>query len=153
MELNLQAPYEPLILNIGNAEVVATIDLTPDNLIDLSEACKKASGAAKAAGKLAEDAERNHDAAKMKEAYAKIAKAIEHPIVTGIGQGAYDEIRSACGGGEPISKAKCNLVMMQVFMAIYEKVKEARGSEKLEGKAAHYLSEVEDAQPEPDEDE
>lgn len=149
MELKLQSPYEPLDLIIGDREVSVMIDVTPGNLIDLSADCSKAMTMVQAAQKLAEESERSNDTGKLKESYAKIAKAIEKPIVTAIGQDGYDEIRSACGGGKPISKEKCNLVMMPVFMAVFEASFAARSGAKTSEKAAHYLSEAEDAQPKP----
>ena len=58
-------------------------------------------------------------------------------------------ILAACGAGGPVTKADCNIVMVKVFGAIHSTVNE-RMEESLNEQAAHYLAEVEDAQPEPD---
>ena len=149
MKLKLQAPYEPLELEIGGQELTVTIDLTPGNIMDLSKICQEASDKAMAAQKLAEDAAEERNVEKMKTAYKKIAAVIEKPIVAAIGQEGYDDIRKACGGGEPLSKEKCNLVMLPVFVEISKLAKAAQDGPQMGDRAAHYLAEAGYAQPEP----
>lgn len=149
MELKLKAPYEPLTIEIGDKKIEARIDVTVDNLLDLGEVCRKADQKVKAMQKLYADAMQSKNVAKAKQANKEIAEVIEPAIKAGIGEEAYDAIVAACGAGQKIDKAHCNIVMVQVLGAIYRAVMEQKEN-ALNEKAAHYLAEVPNAQPEPD---
>lgn len=147
--MKVKAPYEPLNVEIGDVEVDLRINVTPDGLLDIGEACSTAHNKIKTLQKMYNDAVDNKDAAKMKKVNAKIADVMEPAVKAGIGEDGYDAIIAACGQGGPVSKPECNIVMTQIFGAIYETVKERR-NDSLNEKAAHYLAEVDDAQLEPD---
>lgn len=149
MELKVKAPYEPLSIEIGDQEVTCRINVTPDGMLSIGDACRKAEQKIKPLQKLYNDAKESKNVAKMKKANAQIADVIEPAIKAGIGEEGYDAIFAACGAGGPVTKADCNIVMVKVFGAIFETVKERR-EDSLNEKAAHYLAEVDDAQPEPD---
>ncbi len=149
MELKITAPYEPLSIEIGDQQVNARINVTVDGLLDIGEACKKAANKMGALQKLHDEAEKAKDAKKLRKLNAQLADVLEEAVKAGIGEDGYDEIVTACGAGYPVSKADCNIVMVKVFGAIFDTVKE-RKEDSLNEKAAHYLAEVDDAQPEPD---
>lgn len=149
MELKVKAPYEPLNVEIGDQEVACRINVTPDGLLSIGEACSKAEQKIKQLEKLYNDAKEAKNVAKMRKVNAHIADVIEPAIRAGIGEEGYDAIFEACGASGPVSKADCNIVMVEVFGAVYETVKERR-EDSLNEKAAHYLAEVDDAQSEPD---
>lgn len=150
MELKVEAPYVPLDVTVGDREVKVRINATVDGKIAVGEACAKAKGKMDALQKLNDEAQATGDAKKLRKVNAQLADVLEEAVKAGIGEDGYDAITEACGAGFPVTKADCNMVMVQVFMAIYETVME-RQEESLKAKAAHYLAEVEDAQPEPDE--
>lgn len=149
MELKIKAPFEPLDLVIGDQALTCRINVTPDGLLNIGEACSKAEQKIKALQKLYDDAQQSKNVAKMKKVNTQIADVIEPAIKAGIGEDGYDAILAACGAGGPVTKADCNIVMVKVFGAIFDTVKE-RKEDSLNEKAAHYLAEVDDAQPEPD---
>lgn len=149
MELKIKAPYEPLSIEIGDQQVNARINVTVDGLLDIGEACNKAANKMGALQKLHDEAEKAKDAKKLRKLNAQLADVLEEAVKAGIGEDGYDEIVTACGAGYPVSKADCNIVMVKVFGAIFDTVKE-RKEDSLNEKAAHYLAEVDDAQPEPD---
>lgn len=149
MELKIKAPYEPLDLEIGDQEVRCRINVTVDGLLNIGDACRKAEQRMKMLQKLHDEAQQAQDVAKMKRVNAEIADVLEPAVKAGIGEDGYDAIIAACGAGGPVTKADCNIVMVKVFGAIHQTVKE-RNEASLNEKAAHYLAEVDDAQPEPD---
>lgn len=149
MKIVVKQPYEPLAVEIGDRTVSARINVTMDGLLDISDACSKAASKIGALQKMHDDAVAARDTSKMRKLNAKIADVLELAVKSGIGEESYDEIVAACGQGFEVSKADCNIVMIEVFGAIYETVR-SRKEESLNRKAAHYLSEVENAQPEPD---
>ncbi len=148
MELKVKAPYEPLSVEIGDEVVNARINVTVDGLIDIGEACTKAADKMGTLQKLHDDAEKSKDTKKLRKLNAQIADVLEGAVKAGIGEKSYDEIIAACGQGFEVKKTDCNIVMVKVFYAIYETVKE-RQEDALNEKAAHYLAEVDDAQTEP----
>lgn len=149
MKIVARQPYEPLVVEIGDRTVNARINATVDGLLDISEACKKAANKIGAIQKLRDEAVAQQDAKKMRKLNMQFADVLETAVKSAIGEKSYDEIVAACGQGFEVSKADCNIVIGDVFYAIYETVRE-RTEESLNKKAAHYLSEVENAQPEPD---
>lgn len=149
MELKVKAPYEPLSIEIGDQEVKCRINVTPNGLLDISDACRKAEQKFKMLQKLHDEAQQTKNSAKMKKVNSQIADTVEPAIKAGIGKESYDAIIEACGADGPVTKADCNVVMVAVFFTIFETVKERR-EDSLNEKAAHYLAEVQDAQPEPD---
>lgn len=149
MELKVKAPFEPLTIEIGDQQVDTRINVTMDGMLDIAEACKKADGKMRVLQKLRDEAVNAKDAKKMRKLNAQIAEVLEVAVKSGIGEDGYDAIIAACGVNGTVSKSDCNIVMFKVFAAIHDAVKE-RNEESLNEKAAHYLAEVDDAQPEPD---
>ena len=148
MELKLKALFEPLDIEIGDVTVHTAIDVTAENLVTISDICTKAKSKMQGVSVMQKkaEAEKNHQL--LQKVNRQAAEIMEPAIVAGIGQESYDEIVAACGAGRKISKAACNVVMMRVLMAIMETIKEQQ-SNTIDEKAAHYLAEAEDAQPEP----
>ncbi|MBQ9042307.1 MAG: hypothetical protein IJ111_05770 [Eggerthellaceae bacterium] len=146
MELKLKALYEPLTVEIGEVTVNTAIDVTADNLMNLTEVCEKASKEMDEVSGWQRQAEKERNVDLLRKANKKAAEILEPAIVCGIGQEAYDEIVKACGAGRKISKSACNIVMVRVLYAIVDTVNEHRGVIEAE-KAAHYLAEADDAQP------
>lgn len=148
MELKMKALYEPLEIEIGDRKVSAAIDVTADNLVRISEVCTTAKGKMRDVSAMQKKAKETQDHKLLQKMNKKAAEIMEPAIVAGIGQESYDAIVEACGAGRKISKASCNVVMMRVLVAIAEVIAEQQ-AEAIEEKAAHYLAEVKDAQPEP----
>lgn len=148
MEIKVKSPYEPLSVEVGNVTVNARINVTVDGLLNIGEACSKASTKMNALQKLHDDAKKTKDYKKLRKLNSQMADVLEAAVKAGIGEESYDEIIAACGQGFEITKADCNVVMAKVFWAIFETVKE-RQYESLNEKAAHYLAEVDNAQTEP----
>lgn len=148
MELKIKAPYEPLDVEIGPTLIKTSINVSPTGMIDVAEAISKAKQKVTMLSKLRDDAQASNNIKKIREANAKIADVLEGAVKAGIGDADYDAIVLACGQGREIPKADCNIVMLQVLLKINEAIEE-RMADSLDEKAAHYLSEVEDAQPEP----
>lgn len=149
MELKVKAPYEPLTIEIGNETVETRINVTVDGLLDIGDACRKAGNKMGSLQKLRDQAEKSKDAKQLRKVNAQMADVLEIAVKAGIGEEGYDSIVAACGQGQPVKKVDCNIVMAKVFHAIFQTVKE-REEDSLNEKAAHYLAEVNDAQPEPD---
>ena len=155
MEIKVKSPYEPLSVEIsdddGNTLVAvnARINVTVDGLLNIGEACRKASTKMNALQKLHDDAQKTKDSAKLRKVNGQMADVLEVAVKAGIGEESYDEIIAACGQGYEITKADCNVVIAKVFWAIYDTVKK-RQDESLNEKAAHYLAEVDNAHTEPD---
>lgn len=148
MEIKVKAPYEPLVVEVGDRTVNARINVTVDGLLDIGEACNKAANKMGALQKLHDEAQKTNDVKKLRKLNGQMADVLETAVKAGIGEESYDEIVAACGQGFEITKADCNVVMVKVFWAIFETVKE-RKDESLNEKAAHYLAEVDHAQTEP----
>ena len=146
MELKLKALYEPLTIEIGDVTVNAYIDVTADNLMNLSEVCESAAKEMNEVQGWQKQAEKERNASLLRKANEKAAEIMEPAIVCGIGQEAYDEIVVACGAGRAISKSACNIVMVRVLYAIVDTVNEHKDVLVAE-KAAHYLAEADNAQP------
>lgn len=146
MEIKVKAPYEPLVVEIGDRTVNARINVTPDGMLVIGEACSKAANKMGALQKLRDEAVKNKDTKKMHRVNSQVADVLESAVKAAIGEGSYDEIVTACGQGFEITKADCNIVMFNVFWSVYETIKE-RKAESLNEKAAHYLAEVDHAQP------
>ena len=146
--IKTQALFEPLEIEIGDTTVKAAIDVTIDNLLNISNTCTKARQNLDALDVLRQKAKDNNNAEELRRMNKKAAEIIEPAVKAGIGEESYDAIVAACGAGRKISKESCNIVMVQVLMAIIEVIAEQR-NEVLGAKAAHYLTEVEDAQTEP----
>ena len=145
MELKFSSFYKPLTVEIGDEKVVCRINVTVNKLLELSDTCTKAEQQVKALEKLENEAKNTKNAAKMKKVNEKIADVLEVVVKAGIGEESYNEIVAACGAGGPVEKSDCNIVMIQVFAAIYEAVLEQK-EESKSNKAAHYLAEVANAQ-------
>lgn len=173
MELNISPILEPLTINIGDRSVTAVVDLGMDNLI---EVCKTAAKAQEKIGYLniqLTQAKSKNNLDEMKDANKKISKAFREVIVSAIGQESYDEIIEACGNGHKVNPTACNQVMAIIFNNIMtlaqNNLKELKNSKvnvsqdnvrvirmdnnDVNDKAAHYLSEVANAQAEPDTEE
>lgn len=148
MELKLKALFEPLDIEIGDVTVHTAIDVTAENLVTISDICTKAKNKMQGVSVMQKKAEAEENHQLLQKVNRQAAEIMEPAIVAGIGQESYDEIVAACGAGRKISKASCNVVMMRVLMAIMEAIKEQQ-SNTIDEKAAHYLAEAEDAQPEP----
>lgn len=147
--INLKSPYEPLDVEIEGQVVKTAINVSVDGLLDLSDACKKAHQRMQSLETLRDKAKKGKDPEKVRKLNAEMAKVMEGPIKQAIGEADYDAIVAACGMGRAIKKEDCNVVFGRVFAVINETVNE-RHEDSLNDKAAHYLAEVDDAQPEPD---
>lgn len=147
--ISLKSPYEPLDIEIEGQIVRTAINVSVDGLLDLAAACKKAAQKMKSLETLRDKAQKGRNPQQVRELNAELAKVMEKPIKQAIGEADYDAIVKACGMGREIRKEDCNVVFGKVFAVINETVNE-RHDDVLNDKAAHYLAEVEDAQPEPD---
>lgn len=147
--ISLKSPYEPLEIEIEGQVINTAINVSVDGLLDLADACKKAGQKMKNLEVLRDKAQKSKDPEQVRKLNAELAKVMEKPIRQAIGDADYDAIIKACGMGREIKKEDCNIVFGQVFKVINETVNE-RHEDSLNEKAAHYLAEVEDAQPEPD---
>lgn len=155
--ISTKAPYEPLEIEIGNQVVKTAIDVSVDGLLALAAKCKKAAQKMKALESLHDKARKGKHAEALKRLNAELAKVMEGPIKQAIGEDDYEAVVKACGMGREIAKEDCNPVFAMVFRVINETVKERNEdalalNDALNEKAAHYLAEVRDAQPEPDTD-
>ena len=63
MELKIKAPFEPLDLVIGDQALTCRINVTPDGLLNIGEACSKAEQKIKALQKLYDDAQQSKNVA------------------------------------------------------------------------------------------
>ena len=145
--LKRNAPIETLDIEIGGTVVSAFIDATADNLLSLADACGKAEKEMGNISAMQRRAQAERDFPMLRKLNKGAADAMEPAIRTAIGDEAYDAVVKACGAGRAVPKESCNVVMVKILEAIAETVREQQIVE--EGKAAHYLAEVEDAQTEP----
>lgn len=148
MELKLKALYEPLDVEIGSETVHTAIDVTADNLVRISEVCTNAQKEMKGVSAMLDKARRTQDHKLLQKMNKKAAEVMKPAIVAAIGQEGYDDIVKACGAGRKVSEAACNVVMTRILTAIMDAVV-GQQANTIDEKAAHYLAEVEDAQPEP----
>lgn len=153
MEITVKALYEPLDVTIegpGDAVTVhASVDVSADNLLDIAGACIGASDKMAVAGKLIADARARRDVRAIKKVTQETARIVEDALVLAIGRDSLDEVVGAATGGDNASPSACYEVLGAVLMAVKDIVM-ARYGDRMDEKAAHYLSEVADAQPEPD---
>lgn len=140
--------FEPLDIELGDETVHARIDLRDSSVNKNWELLRSSR----------EKMEAIQEASKALESACgpeadKIAKDMARPhapprYAGAIGEQSYLEILVACGDGEPVQPEEANMVMALVFseieVAIIDRIKAFRGN-----KAAHYLKEIANAQPEP----
>lgn len=142
MKVITKSPYEPLDIEIGNTVISCMINLTPNNLIKLSEECNKVREEVNRAADRARKAEANRDTKALKKANDSLAECMESPIKTAIGDEGYKHIYEACKATKP---SDCNMVFLQVFMAIANEVATRNTTLESNSKMAHYLQGVDDA--------
>lgn len=152
MKIEINALFEPLEIVIGNATVNTAIDVTADNLIKISEVCTKAKKEMDGVVVMEEKAKEEGDFKALERVNKKAAAIMKTAITAAIGQEDYEKIKDACGAGRKISDEACNVVMSRILVAIMETVA-GQQQEIITEKAAHYLSEVENAQPKSDTEE
>jgi hypothetical protein len=148
MELKLNPIFVPLNVEIGDRSVELVVDLTTDNLLEIGQVCMKSADKMKAVDQLKKKAVESKNVEEAKRANKEMAKVLKDALTQAIGAEKYDELLEAAGNGHEIKPAACNQIMTAVFGAIAEIV--AKNNKELtNSKAAHYLSEVANAQPEP----
>ncbi|NBI31884.1 hypothetical protein [Enterorhabdus sp. P55] len=154
MEIKVRSLYEPLDVTVEDADgssttVHAVVDLSGDGLVELAGVCIKAADKAEAARLLAKKAEEERDVEGTRKALAKVGRIVREALEAAIGEESVAEIRAAASGYRELPDAAYAELLGQVFAAVKEIVM-ARYEGRMDEKAAHYLAEVYDAQPEPD---
>lgn len=149
MELKLKSLYEPLDIKIEGAGTVhASVDVSADGLLDLAEKCIGAQEKMQETSKLLEEARRRKDATEIKRLNAKAAKVIRGALDIAIGPESVEEVLLLASGGRSFSDSAAIELLGEVLVAVSGIVM-GRYEARMDEKAAHYLSEVANAQPEP----
>ncbi|CAK7059425.1 MAG: hypothetical protein MEEGG_02817 [Eggerthella lenta] len=139
--------FEPLDIELGDETVHARIDLRDSSVNknwELLRSSREKMEAIQEASKALESA-----CGPEADKIAKDMADLMRPAICGaIGEQSYLEILVACGDGEPVQPEEANMVMALVFseieVAIIDRIKAFK-----DHKAAHYLKEIANAQPEP----
>ena len=142
--------YEILSIELGDATVTARIDLR-DSTIDKNFKILRSKRVEAERLMAKQDALESKDGPEADGLAKGMAAIIAPAIIAAIGEESYNEILAACGDGDPVEPEEANMLMTLVFAEIeavmVERFKAFRGS-----KAAHYLQELNNAQPEANRD-
>ncbi len=145
MLIKVQSPYVPIDIEIGDEVVHVYVNTTVDGLTNIANRCYEAAQKFDEKQPIVDEATKANDIDTILAINDEIATIAEGAIRSAIGDG-YDRIMAALANTAPEFKpSDANHVMIQVMDAVLEIVKDAK-AEMLNNKAAHYLSEVSNAQ-------
>ena len=155
MEIKVKALYEPLDVTVegpaGEAVTVhAVVDVSGDHVAEVASVCQASASKLAAARLLAGKAEAAKDMRAMRKALDDMGRIAEDALAAAIGAEKVGEIVEAATCGAPLPPGARAELLAPVLSAVQDIVL-ARTHVLASEKAAHYLSEVADAQPEPDE--
>lgn len=151
----MQSPIVPLEVEIGEAVVTGRMNLAPARLAVIGKAAMNTARELELVEGAKRAAADSDDLDAYMSAEKDIAAKIEPLIKSVLGDKFYQDILTACGGGEPLEPEECNEVTYKIMWAIADAVgqRKPEAQQSYEDKlAAHYLEEVSDALQSPNAD-
>lgn len=112
------SPVQRIELVVGDATAVLEVDVSPDNLLCITEASKKAMPLINAAQALDKKGKENQDPAMRRDANKGVARAVATVIRTAAGEEGYEAMLVAAGQGERISPERANGVALAVLSEV-----------------------------------